>query len=136
MKKATIILGISFFIILQSCYFGAGLVEKEITEDYILFANSSLDEMSIWFKDEKHSSRLIVPETVFAVGQNENYIIAKSHPKNAETGVDKSVIYYHIIDTRKKGNEQYINLSIEQFQSLKQNFKISNDLGFESVYED
>ena len=76
------ILGIIILLILQSCYFGAGLVEKEITDDYFLFANNSLDEMSIWFHAEKYSNRLIVPETVFALGENGDFIIAKSHPKS------------------------------------------------------
>ncbi|WP_178989688.1 DUF3997 domain-containing protein [Winogradskyella schleiferi] len=133
MKK---ILGIAFLLILQSCYFGAGLVEKEITDDYWLFANNTLDEMSIWFNAEKYSNRLIVPETVFAFGENGDFIIAKSHPKNLESGIDKSVTYYYIIEVDKKSPEQSPNLTLEQFENKRKELNIPNDLDFDIVYEE
>ncbi|WP_179321157.1 DUF3997 domain-containing protein [Winogradskyella helgolandensis] len=133
MKK---ILGIAFLLILQSCYFGAGLVEKEITDDYWLFANNTLDEMSIWFNAEKYSNRLIVPETVFALGENGDFIIAKSHPKNLESGIDKSVTYYYIIEVDKKSPEQSPNLTLEQFENKRKELNIPNDLDFDIVYEE
>ena len=98
-------------LILQSCYFGAGLVEKEITDDYFLFANNSLDEMSIWFHAEKYSNRLIVPETVFALGENGDFIIAKS-------------------------TEQSPNLTLEQFENKRKELNIPKNLDFEIVYEE
>ena len=130
------ILGIAFLLILQSCYFGVGLVEKEITDDYWLFANNTLDEMSIWFNAEKYSNRLIVPETVFALGENGDFIIAKSHPKNLESGIDKSVTYYHIIEVDKKSPEQSPNLTLEQFENKRKELNIPNDLDFDIVYEE
>tara|TARA_R110002033_G_scaffold170843_1_gene214465 strand:- start:119 stop:535 length:417 start_codon:yes stop_codon:yes gene_type:complete len=130
------ILGIAFLLILQSCYFGAGLVEKEITDDYFLFANNTLDEMSIWFHAEKYSNRLIVPETVFALGENGDFIIAKSHPKNIDSGIDKSVTYYHIIEVRKKSTQQSPNLTLEQFEIKRKKLNIPNDLDFDIVYEE
>ncbi len=130
------ILGIAFLLILQSCYFGAGLVEKEITDDYWLFANNTLDEMSIWFNAEKYSNRLIVPETVFAFGENGDFIIAKSHPKNLESGIDKSVTYYYIIEVDKKSPEQSPNLTLEQFENKRKELNIPNDLDFDIVYEE
>ncbi|WP_156109301.1 DUF3997 domain-containing protein [Polaribacter sp. Hel1_85] len=133
MKK---ILGIIILLILQSCYFGAGLVEKEITDDYFLFANNSLDEMSIWFHAEKYSNRLIVPETVFALGENGDFIIAKSHPKNLKSGINKSVTYYHIIEVDKKSTEQSPNLTLEQFENKRKELNIPKNLDFEIVYEE
>ena len=130
------ILGIAFLLILQSCYFGAGLVEKEITDDYFLFANNELNEMSIWFHAEKYSNRLIVPETVFALGENGDFIIAKSHPKNLESGIDKTVTYYHIIEVDKKSPEQSPNLTLEQFENKRKELNIPNDLDFDIVYEE
>tara|TARA_R110000751_G_C13674737_1_gene470678 strand:+ start:139 stop:546 length:408 start_codon:yes stop_codon:yes gene_type:complete len=130
------ILGITLLLILQSCYFGAGLVEKEITDDYFLFANNTLDEMSIWFHAEKYSNRLIVPETVFALGENGDFIIAKSHPKNLESGINKNVTYYHIIEVDKKSTEQSPNLTLEQFENKRKKLNITNDLDFDIVYEE
>jgi hypothetical protein len=130
------ILGITFLLILQSCYFGAGLVEKEITDDYFLFANNSLDEMSIWFNAEKYSNRLIVSEPVFALGENGDFIIAKSHPKNINKGIDRSVTYYHIIEVNKKDPEQSPNLTLEQFENKRKVLNIPNDLDFDIIYEE
>ena len=130
------ILGISFLLILQSCYFGAGLVEKEITHNYFLFANNALDEMSIWFHAEKYSNRLIVPETVFALGENGDFIIAKSHPKDIESGINKSVTYYHIIEVDKKNTEQSPHLTLEQFENKRKQLNIPSNLDFDIVYEE
>ncbi|TDQ28764.1 DUF3997 domain-containing protein [Tenacibaculum caenipelagi] len=132
--KKIIIIFLSF--ILQSCYFGAGLVEKEITGNYFLFANNKLDEMSILFYSEKYSYQLIVPETVFAVGENGDYIIAKSHPKNPKTGINKSVIFYHIIEVNKKDIKQCSNLNLEQFNTERKKLNIPNNLDFKTIYKE
>tara|TARA_Y100000034_G_scaffold135013_1_gene205314 strand:+ start:1066 stop:1416 length:351 start_codon:yes stop_codon:yes gene_type:complete len=113
-----------------------GLVEREITDDYFLFANNTLDEMSIWYHAEKNSNRLIVPETVFAVGENGDFIIAKSHPKTTDNGINKSVTYYHIIEVDKKSFEQSPNLTLEQYKNERKKLNIPNDLNFDIVYEE
>lgn len=123
-------------LILESCYFGSGLVEREITDDYFLFANNTLDEMSIWYNAEKYSNQLIVPETVFAVGVNEDFIIAKSHPKTTENGIDKNVTYYHIIEVNKKSTEQSPNLTLEQYERERKKLNIPNNLDFDIVYDE
>jgi len=135
MKKLKKILGITFLLILQSCYFGAGLVEQNLPDDFFLFANSSLDEMSIWFHAEEYSNQLIVPETVFAVGYNNDFIIAKSHPKDLENGINKRVTNYHIIIVNKKSPEQSTSLTLEQFEYEKKRLNIPDKLDFHIVYE-
>tara|TARA_R110001583_G_scaffold129547_1_gene281334 strand:- start:6440 stop:6871 length:432 start_codon:yes stop_codon:yes gene_type:complete len=135
-SKATKILGIAILLILQSCYFGAGLVEKDIVGDYSLFANNTLDELCIIYHSDKYSNRLIVPETVFAVGHNRDFIIAKSHPKNSENGITKNVTYYHIIEIDKKSTEQSPNLTLEQFLQKRKRLNIPNGLDFDIVYKE
>ncbi len=71
LRNTNKIIGIFLLLILESCYFGAGLVEREITDDYFLLANNALDEMSIWYHSEKKSNRLIVPETVLLLEKME-----------------------------------------------------------------
>ncbi len=136
LRKTNKIIGLFLLLILKSCYFGAGLVEKEITDDYFLFANNTLDEMSIWYHAEKYSNRLIVPETVFAVGENGDFIIAKSHPRTTENGINKSVTYYHIIEVDKKSTDESPKLTFEEFKSKRKRLNIPNDLDFEIVYEE
>ncbi|WP_406684370.1 DUF3997 domain-containing protein [Seonamhaeicola sp. MEBiC1930] len=136
LRKATKILGIAILLMLQSCYFGAGLVEKDITADYSLFANGTMDELCIIYHSDKYSNRLIIPETVFAVGHNTDFIIAKSHPKNSDNGIDKSLTYYHIIEIEKKSTEQSLNLTLEQFEQKRKRLNIPNDLDFDIVYKE
>ena len=136
MRKTNKLIGIFLLLILESCYFGAELVEREITDDYFLFANNTLDEMSIWYHAEKYSNRLIVPETVFAIGENGDFIIAKSHPKTQESGINKNVTYYHIIEVNKKSTEQSPNLTLEQFENTRKRLNIPVDLNFDIVYEE
>ncbi len=136
MRNTNKIIGIFLLLFLESCYFGVGLVEREITDDYFLFANNTLDEMSIWYHAEKNSNRLIVPETVFAVGENGDFIIAKSHPKTTDNGINKSVTYYHIIEVDKKSFEQSPNLTLEQYKNERKKLNIPNDLNFDIVYEE
>ena len=69
LRKTNKIIGILLLLVFQSCYFGVGLVEKEITDDYFLFANNTLDEMSIWYYTDQYLNQLVVPETVFAIGK-------------------------------------------------------------------
>lgn len=136
MRKTNKTIGIFLLLILESCYFGAGLVEREITDDYFLFANNTLEELSIWYHAEKYSNRLIVPETVFAVGENGDFIIAKSHPKTTENGINKSMTYYHIIEVGKKSTEQSPNLTLEQYERERKELNIPNDLDFDIVYDE
>lgn len=136
LRNTNKIIGIFLLLLLESCYFGAGLVEREITDDYFLFANNTLDEMSIWYQSEKYSTHIIVPETVFAIGENGDFIIAKSHPKTTENEINTSVTYYHIIEVNKKSTEQSPKLTLEQFESERKKLNIPNDLGFEIVYEE
>lgn len=124
------------FFTLQSCYFGAGLVEKEISNNYFLFANNELDEMSIWFHSGKYSYQLIVPETVFAVGENGEYIIAKSHPKKTETDIDKSITFYHIIEINEKDRKQSSNLTLDEFNTKRKELNIPSSLDFKIIYKE
>jgi hypothetical protein len=126
-------------ILFQGCYFGIGLVEQNLTDNFSLFANNSLDELSIWYKTDKHIASIIVKETVFAVGYNNDFIIAKSHPKDSNNEVLKELTYYHIIEISKisKSNPQISpRLPKEQYVSMRKQLNIPNDLDFEIVFEE
>ncbi|TCI90943.1 hypothetical protein [uncultured Tenacibaculum sp.] len=71
----------------------------------------------------------------FAVGENGDFIIAKSHPKTSENGINKSVTNYHIIEVNKN-TEQSPNLTIEQYERERKKLKIPNDLDFNIVYDE
>ena len=91
-------------------------------------------------KDKLHSSNYstLIAAYIFAVGHNENYIIAKQHPTNGFHGdykIHADTTNYYIIDIYKERDKVFGPLTLKQFDSLKTKFKIS-DLNFIKTYPD
>lgn len=139
MKKLLVLL--SFFL-LVSCF---GLIDsnsERVIGNYIVVwidlpANQSLSEE---FERGSSGSSEIVPDYVFAVGHNEDYIIAKQHPTNGSEGgfvVDTTVTNYYIVDMNrkilKKRTKVFGHLNQNQFESLTRKLKIES-LEFDQVY--
>ena len=92
------------------------------------------------------SGETIVPEYVFSVGHNENFIIAKQHPTSGfDTGhiIDTSIINYFIIDMNKKvllSHDKVLGpLTKNEFDSLRIELNISNikfDINYPEIYTD
>ncbi|WP_431472169.1 hypothetical protein I5168_00910 [Nonlabens sp. SCSIO 43208] len=132
LKKIGIVVFCCFF--LKGCLFGAGLVEQEITGDYWLLANGYLDEMSIWHFPGNHKSNLIVGETVFEVGHNKDFIIAKRHPKDSTNGVNKKVTFYHLIKISETGESN--DLTYEQYLNKRKELNVPEELDFDTVFQE
>ena len=126
MKK--IIFYLLIIISLQSCYFGAGVVEIDLPGNFDLFGNNSKNEAAIWLDIGEYSSEIIVNQTVFAVGYNDDFIIAKSHSKNK--------ILYHIIEVKKGLKQANINLSFEQYKFNREHLNVPYDLNFTIVFHE
>lgn len=137
MKKTNSMIFIMLIFLFQSCLFGAGLVEREITDDYWLFANNEMHEMSIWHHSENRSGgELIVEETVFAIGYNDNFIIAKSHPKNSTNQLNKNITQFHIIQINKSSDYNHKRLTKDEFKTIGEAIGVPNDLGFTIIYKE
>jgi len=136
MKSALNKIGIIFFcsFFLKGCLFGAGLVEQEITGDFWLFANGHLDEMSIVHFPGNHKSNLIVGETVFEVGHNKDFIIAKRHPKDSINRVNKKSTFYHLIKISEGGKSK--DLTYEQYMNKRKELNVPKDLQFDTVFQE
>ncbi|QNM84786.1 hypothetical protein H9W90_11335 [Polaribacter pectinis] len=128
--KKNIVLILSI-ILLQSCYFGAGLIEEELPGSFMLFANNSIEELSIINNSNNKSIyNIVVDEAVFAVGFNKEYIIAKSY------SVNKNLILYHIIEVEKELNQINLNLSFQDYKLKRESLKLPYDLNFTLVYHE
>jgi hypothetical protein len=79
---------------------GCGFVyDKKLTGKYHLSAVDIPEQMSVCYAlGEEGSCVGRIDETVFSVGWNERFIVAKQHPSN-----DKSVTNYFILDMTKDG---------------------------------
>ncbi|WP_435414551.1 DUF3997 domain-containing protein [Polaribacter aestuariivivens] len=140
MKK--IIVLILSIILFQSCYFGAGVVEVDLPGSYFLFGNNSIDETAIFFETGEYSSDVIVEETVFAIGFNKKFIIAKSYTNNSKfmfedknpkilNGIQEDdLISYHILDLREKNPKKSKGMNFTEYVKKRRDLKISEKLNF------
>lgn len=92
-------------------------------------------------KEHPSGSSVLVPEYVYAVGHNDEYIIAKQHPTSGfEKGykVDTSITNYYMIQMNEE--EEYKDLvfgplTIHQFDSIRREKGIES-LEFDMNYPD
>jgi len=110
---------------------GGFAYEKKLNNGYQLNAMDSRSEMSIWLPD----NLIIVKETVFAVGQNDSFIIVKQHPPG-----NKEHINYYAIPLINKISEYlpdniYGPMNSDEFDKLKTELNINN-LDFTIVFKD
>ena len=85
--------------IFQNCIGSANY--KKLNAGYYLSAIDVREDMLIGFQDGDYGIG-VIPATIFSVGQNDEFIIAKQHPKESPNGMDKGVINYFIIPQKTK----------------------------------
>lgn len=138
MKK---LFGILLCFYLTSCLFGANESSKKIIKDFYLAAWDerdwiaySTDGNSI-FENEK----IIIGHDVFAVGNNDDFIIGKQHPcENKEKHFmdfdslkpNKAIINYFIIDTRNNSYELKSFDNESDFYKERKRLGISENLAY------
>lgn len=87
---------------------GCGFVHDErLTGDYRLIAVDVLEQMSVCRSLQDGLSVGCINETVFSVGWNEHYIVAKQHPGN-----DRGVTHYYYLDISRDSPHADPNQSV------------------------
>ena len=80
-----------------------GLHKEHITGNYYLVSTDYVDEdLSVSYDLGDGSYIGVVNETVFAVGYNKDFIIAKQHPAKEINNPDKSITNYFIVPITNK----------------------------------
>jgi hypothetical protein len=94
------ILMLLFFCFLQSCDY----YQKQIGENYFIRWVNTRESMDIGF-GMKDGSEGLIKETVFEVHWNDEYIIAKRHPRDGtgDDGINRSITEYYILKKVKFG---------------------------------
>lgn len=80
--------------------------DEKISGPYRLSAIEITEEMSVCYELKEEDTCIgRIPETVFSVGWNENFIVAKQHPP-----ANKAVTNYFILDRKK--DAKYVDPSV------------------------
>ena len=107
------------------------LVEENLPGNYYLWAEDELEQLKITHSLKNSSGyNLIVKETVFAVGFNKDFIIAKSFSKQHKQ------IHYHIIEVNKDLSEENRGSSFEDYMLKRKTLNLPYDLIFTQVYHE
>jgi len=125
-------------VLLSSCI-GSATYDKKLSEGYELSANDDLQGMSIYAYDGQYQIG-IINATVFAVGYNEEYIIAKQHPRKFPNPLDKSVTNYFIIPLKNKIHKSPVENKIGpltelEFKVKRKKLAISKELDFTIIFK-
>jgi hypothetical protein len=128
---------IYLLLLLCSCHGAA--YEEYLVDNYSLKAMDVKSGMSVFYNDNEYLIGIIQP-TVFAVGHNNDFIIAKQHPNNFPI-IDKSITNYFIIPIKKRVAESVEKnvigpLTIEEFNAMKTELRVPESLVFTKVFED
>lgn len=121
------------FIILISFIFDKFPIE--INKDYYVDYIDSESQMSIFYTYNGKDDIGVVNETVFAVGYNDEFIIAKQHPDG-----NKQITNYLIIPLKFKlhidpEENKFGPLNFQEFQNKRIELKIPKNLQFTEVFE-
>ena len=105
---------------------GCGFVHDEhLVGPYYLTAVDSPDDMSVCY-ELSHGDRLgLIDETVFAVGWNDRFIVAKQHPRKWTTAhttllVDEKGVHVHAGHTYDRRVTNYFYLEMARDSALLQ----------------
>ncbi len=88
--KATLLISLIATVVLSGCGF---VHDEHLTGPYRLIAVDTLHQMGISYGLPSGSAVGRIPETVFSVGWNSRYLVAKQHPKD-----DRSITHFYYLD--------------------------------------
>jgi len=129
---------IVFISILFASCIGRIVYEEKLAPGYELSANDDISGMSIYANDGQYQIG-VINATVFSVGFNQDFIIAKQHPFVGNT-INKSITNYYIMPIKDKVNvspdENKIGpLSQEMFLIKRKELEIPDNLDFSITIE-
>jgi hypothetical protein len=131
------LLFVSFLGIFTACI-GGFVLKKHLAGNVYLAAGDSGEESALMYPSENNSDTYlyIIGPTVFSVGYNEKYIIAKQCPNNAGripySELDRSKPNYYIVPVDSTNDYYALGpFSKEQFDRKCEELKIDIQFTFE-----
>jgi len=119
---------------------GGGLAIKEkVIYNYYLIATYDSEGCSLSYNDDGSNYSNIIDATVFSVGYNDKYIVAKQHPRTFPNKANRSVTQYYIVQIQKNNTLSMENvigpLTVGEFNERCKELKIEN-IRFTKVLKD
>jgi hypothetical protein len=141
-NKSQIIIFLSLMLFLTGCFGLGDSGSDRIIGKYIVLWIDFPENQIISEQVEMNSagSIQVIQEYVFAVGHNDDYIIAKQHPTSGFEGgyeINTKITNYFILDMNRKvstvGENVFGPLNQNEFDSLRKTLKIEN-IEFDQKY--
>ena len=117
-------------------------VKKHVVENYYLIATDAEEALDLSYHESSDGNNFgtIIDATVFAIGYNDKYIIAKQHPRTFPNPPDKKITNYYILPLKKgmdwKSKNGLIGpLTLEQFNEKCIELNISKEVLFTNSIE-
>ena len=112
---------------------------KELNGGYYLSATDVQEDMTLGYQDGEDGIG-VIDATVFAVGQNDSFIVSKQHPRNFPDKPNKAIVNYYIIPLKSKlaksaDKSFYGPLSLSEFEQKERDLNI-RDVVFTLVFKD
>ncbi len=143
MKKTLVVIVVSFLVPgaglaclgLSSGCGGIGLAyQKHLSGKYSLIATDILEQMCISEPSGPNGWNGVIPQTVFAVGWDDRFIVAKQHPnKDHLYGLDKTITNYYIL--RVSDGHRTGPLDEASFKAERSNQGVPESLAFTLVFD-
>jgi len=119
-------------ILVVGCPFMGRVYEEDLVNGYAVWATDVMEQAKIVKKHKENSSAtLVVPATVFAYGWNDDFIIAKQHPRKKDRKVDTNLTYWYIVEVAS-GNV-HGPLSEDEFNKLRTKLKVPAEISFKTI---
>lgn len=125
---------------LSGCSYFA--IRENITGNYYLVAGDEEEQCSLsYLRNPNDNYDPIVGASVYAVGNNETYMLVKQHPRTFPYPSDKSLTYYYILPIKKeiKGcvSDGLLGpYTAEQFNVKRKELSIPDSVSFTRVLKD
>jgi hypothetical protein len=113
---------------------GGGVFSKErLVGRFAMWAVDGLSDNSVVEESEDgHASRVLIPPTVFAVGFNNQFIIAKRHPKRGAQ-VDRANTEFYVVSVLD--GQVHGPVDSEKFLALRATLGVPASLDFSRVVQ-
>jgi len=123
----------SIVLLLASCQ--GFVIQEHIVDKYYLQATDIGEQLCLAYCPDGNGCFPIIPETVFAAGYNEKYIIVKQHPNNNRSITNYFILTFAEAKERAGKDCLFIPLTLEEFEKQQKLLHLEN-VKFTTVFKE